>query len=858
MVLDFGKESVSIMFAVFSIAITIFASSPEFTSDTYYDDNLKRKSNFLNISDLDSISSEQIDEAEKVLKIEKFILYNADLSLDDRKLTFNEVNVDYDASIERYKDLNLDEFSEHSKIRLKLAMIPVYYNIGDEDQSKKILQDIKDNTKIKELEKKFSLRDLLNDPEYNKSKKLSFEEEIVIRYWYSQYVLESELSEFPGCKDKIFGKVKCTHNELTLSNNLIDDLNYDSYFFDIGNKYQEDQREFYQDDIKSFFDIYMNWIIIGVFIVVMISWARITQKKDDASQRNGSDSENKKEISVDKLIRSQEKSEKNNDSARKIIAFSILGWVVTGYAFFTLIVFGNPISNSFFSSDNPVDPHYVVFSIIALSLLARFVGGMVFGRLSDLHGRLFVIKLVLTGSTIVMIFSAFLPYSGINLEFISIFFIISRVLIGFFTGGLWPTGGVYALEKLQFYYSKHKENNDEKTDKNRIKRLIKKPIRKIKGIFPITENPTQIKTLGWQSSWIQSGFQWSIMLEVTMSLIFTTIGIDFIQHGSETSLSQWPIISVIGVGLGIFSVIVSGKMSESEQWQKIRAKINPLEDLDLYQDVHDKDTRRKIVNLWLIMAGVMYLFYATMGIMGGYYTRSDYLVTECTGWCIQSLFHPIWITLISLVAHIVPGHFLSRTKWNDESKESKFLSYVNFLQKLDILLLLKKRKKYIDDGDIEAKSHDNVDARIILVHGYLVLYASAFFAVFFFIVFLLTGKTQLVNPYANWEWINFLIYPVIWIFTVSILFVVTSTWSIIPSILSSSFSIKRRNFWVSTIYTGGVIVGFAAPFVSIQIIQQHDHVWLLVPVILGTISIIIGARSFITDNLKRPGDVVIT
>ena len=72
---------------------------------------------------------------------------------------------------------------------------------------------------------------------------------------------------------------------------------------------------------------------------------------------------NKENISALVLLGSlflpdQEKSEKNNDSARKIIAFSILGWVVTGYAFFTLIVFGNPISNSFFSSDNPVDPHY--------------------------------------------------------------------------------------------------------------------------------------------------------------------------------------------------------------------------------------------------------------------------------------------------------------------------------------------------------------------------------------------------------------------------------------------------------------------------------------------------------------------
>jgi hypothetical protein len=348
------------------------------------------------------------------------------------------------------------------------------------------------------------------------------------------------------------------------------------------------------------------------------------------------------------------------------------------------------------------------------------------------------------------------------------------------------------------------------------------------------------------------------MLEVMMSLIFTVIGINFIQHGTETLFSQWSIISIIGVSLGIFAIIVSRKMSESEQWQKRRTKIETPKDLDLYQDVHNKETRKKIINLWLIMAGVMYLFYATMGIIGGYYTRSDFLVTECTGWCIESLFHPVWITLISLIAHIVPGHFLSRSKWNDKSKNSRFFSYVYFLERLDILVLLKKRKKYVDDGNVMAKSHNNVDARIILVHGYLVLYASVFFAIFFFVVFLISGTTQLISPYANWSWINYLVYPIIWIFTVSVLFVVTSTWSIIPSILSSSFPVERRNFWVSTIYTGGVIVGFAAPFVSIQIIQQYDHTWLLVPLILGTISIVIGARSFIIDDLKRPGDMVVT
>ena len=104
----------------------------------------------------------------------------------------------------------------------------------------------------------------------------------------------------------------------------------------------------------------------------------------------------------------------------------------------------------------------------------------------------------------------------------------------------------------------------------------------------------------------------------------------------------------------------------------------------------------------------------------------------------------------------------------------------------------------------------------------------------------------------------FWMYVGIWIVIATLLFIVTSTWAIIPSILASMFAVPRRNFWTSTIYTGGTIVGFAAPFVSIQIIQQFDHVWLMIPFVLGALSIVMGSRSLIIDNPDRPGDELYT
>ena len=146
---------------------------------------------------------------------------------------------------------------------------------------------------------------------------------------------------------------------------------------------------------------------------------------------------------------------------------------------------------------------------------------------------------------------------------------------------------------------------------------------------------------------------------------------------------------------------------------------------------------------------------------------------------------------------------------------------------------------------------NNKDLQIILVHGYLALYASILTLFVFFIVFIFNnGSTDLNAVGSPWDLVVFFGTFLVIGF---LLFVVISTWSIIPSTLASMFTTARRNFWTSSIYTGGTIVGFAGPFVSIQIIQQYDHVWLLLPLIIGCLSIIMGSRSLIIKNPVRFG-----
>ena len=533
-----------------------------------------------------------------------------------------------------------------------------------------------------------------------------------------------------------------------------------------------------------------------------------------------------------------------------IVFFTIFSWVIVGYAFFQLIVFAGPLGDSFFYSDNPNDIHYVIFGVIALSLLARFVGGMFFGKMSDMIGRLKTIKIVLMGLLLLLISTVFLFEYEIHLELLPIFFIISRILIGFFTGGMWPSGAVYAVEKLQHYY----KQEGEAAHSNRIVRVI----------FPtFSENETnnstthgtekKIKHLGWQAAWIQSGFHWAILLEGLLLYYFL-----FIPYSFE---DFWLVISSTGIILTSFGYALTFFMKESKIWENIRSTFPSY--FSIKYDVMTKDGQKKIVNLWLITAGIMYLFYSTMGIITGYFPRSDYLISFCIdGIPCNFLYGGISFVLVALIAHLVPGTHLTNV-WSDDihDKDGKikrtlrrFFGSSKFYLgciRLDLRVLLKRIIPYSLQDVFEKNARKNRDLLIILSHGYMSLYLAIAIVVIFYIVFIFNPEgTDLTIPSEENPWM----YVGVWIVIATLLFIVTSTWAIIPSILASMFAVPRRNFWTSTIYTGGTVVGFAAPFVSIQIIQQFDHVWLMVPFILGALSIVIGSRSLIMDNPERPGD----
>ena len=149
------------------------------------------------------------------------------------------------------------------------------------------------------------------------------------------------------------------------------------------------------------------------------------------------------------------------------------------------------VEKLYFPNDNPVNSILVVYATLSLSLLARVFGGLYFGRLGDIYGRKPVVMICFLVISIIMIISAFLPsvfnketslFSSYPYFIIPLSFIITRISIGFFVGGLWPTAGVLAIEN-SYWLRFNKDYRDEEFNiaqilfKNATKKMTRESAR---------------------------------------------------------------------------------------------------------------------------------------------------------------------------------------------------------------------------------------------------------------------------------------------------------------------------------------------------------------------------------------------
>ena len=124
-----------------------------------------------------------------------------------------------------------------------------------------------------------------------------------------------------------------------------------------------------------------------------------------------------------------------NGPQRAAFVASLLGWALDAFDYFLLVFVLKDIAHDFHIADIGR-----VNIALFLTLAARPVGALVFGRLSDRYGRRPMLMVVVGLYSVLAIASAFSPTLLVLL--------ILRSLFGFAMGGVWGIGASLALETI--------------------------------------------------------------------------------------------------------------------------------------------------------------------------------------------------------------------------------------------------------------------------------------------------------------------------------------------------------------------------------------------------------------------------
>src|SRR5580692_11255323 len=119
---------------------------------------------------------------------------------------------------------------------------------------------------------------------------------------------------------------------------------------------------------------------------------------------------------------------------RSAFAAALLGWALDAFDYFLLVFVLKDIAKEFHADIAAVN------SAILLTLVARPVGALIFGRLADRHGRRPMLMVVVALYSVLALASAFSPTLVVLLAL--------RTLFGVAMGGVWGIGASLALETV--------------------------------------------------------------------------------------------------------------------------------------------------------------------------------------------------------------------------------------------------------------------------------------------------------------------------------------------------------------------------------------------------------------------------
>jgi MFS family permease len=487
----------------------------------------------------------------------------------------------------------------------------------------------------------------------------------------------------------------------------------------------------------------------------------------------------------------------------------------------------------------------------------RVFGGMYFGRLSDIYGRRPVIIICSSFLTVIMFISAILPsdytlLEGMDVSTPAVFFVMTRLLIGLFVGGLWPTTAILAMENL--YWDKFKNENTEMQTKLR-KNINDREWEKWENTWKRwnIRFEDRVKRLTFQSS----------ILQVGLFIGYLVSALLVIYHGHFnflTSIPQyndfplWRSMSLIAGCIGLVLSFLCGKyLNESEKWKEWKAGWKKWLEWNARKGRKEKEgakgkkglegkkqtpgefympgitsllevRRKTLFSFWLIMTGIMYMYYSTIVTAPELFLRDT----------ISSPFFFVIFLFMMALAHFWVG-ILCRTVWK---RPSGFLYRIFF--SLDFINTLKNLFPNligVDHKNNNYNNNDMIDVMLITKIGFILVPIGFFVGILFYKI---QPESDAVSAALSL------------IFTSLVILVANAAWALIPSMLSSRFPIHLRSTGASLAYNGGLVISFASPFIIIEYYLEFKSEYVIfVAMILGAVSMIVGGLKLIKAEKEK-------
>jgi MFS family permease len=288
---------------------------------------------------------------------------------------------------------------------------------------------------------------------------------------------------------------------------------------------------------------------------------------------------------------------------QKTVVFgSWLGWSLDGYDLVLMLLVIPVISDLFFPLANPTFALLATFAAYVVTLIMRPFGGAFFGNFADKFGRKKIMIITIMGFSITTFATGLLPTWEMVGLLAPIFLIMLRFLQGFFAGGEWGSGAVITMETVP---KKHR---------------------------------------GLLSGFLQSGFNFGFVI-AAITFQFAIIAFPAEQFAEI----GWRVMFFTGIIPGLVALFIRFKMNESEAWLA-KSRQHKIEKSPLRKLLFSKQERKRFFFALVLMTGLMFSYYATMGFFPTF--LQNFMVLEKSE--VASLM--IVATITSLCGTIFAGH----------------------------------------------------------------------------------------------------------------------------------------------------------------------------------------------------------